>query len=609
MKVQSKKLVRDDNPARWISISLISITLYFQANLTDPFNSPKFWILLLIASWFIGYIFHYKIIFNDKTIKQLLYIIVFFIMSNLGALSFTDFKYTAFFGESLRRNGFLSYLSLAVLMLATAMFIRLYNIKKIYNSALCVAMFLGFYSLLQTTGNDFISWNNQYNPIIATLGNPNFDAATMAIVGVIVFSVLFIERYSKWIRLFSLIIICLLIFVIYRSEARQGLLTLIIGTGCFVLIYLFSKNARLGIACSVAALISAVFVVMGMLQFGPLEKYLYKPSVSVRGYYWRAGIEMFQSKPWFGIGLDRYGSYFKDFREVSYPLRYGYDITSTNAHNTFIQFFATGGIFVGISYIVLNLFVLIKAFKGLKHLKGIDRLLLSGLFSAWVSFHAQSLISIDNLGISVWGWILAGAIIGISSNEFHGNDTHSEVFIKKHNQVDIKRALVSIIMVFPTILLVTFLYRGEVETFKTKVQISSQNPIEIKNFTEMSLKAANLFLNDPAYVFSIGLNLLDNGITDDGTKVLLDLSRKDPRNLDVLNVLAIVNTNLNNNSEAIKNRESISNLDPWNSENYLALGKLYKLQGRTAESSAILKLILSFDNNSDIAEIAKTELA
>ena len=51
--------------------------------------------------------------------------------------------------------------------------------------------------------------------------------------------------------------------------------------------------------------------VLGMLQKGPLQNLLYKDSVSVRGFYWRAAIEMLKSEPLFGVGSDRYGSFFR----------------------------------------------------------------------------------------------------------------------------------------------------------------------------------------------------------------------------------------------------------------------------------------------------------
>jgi O-antigen ligase len=205
-----------------------------------------------------------------------------------------------------------------------------------------------------------------------------------------------------------------LLFAIYRSNARQGLLAYILGVGIFLVILLWGKSKKLGVTAVLCGLSLVIISILGMLQTGPFEKYLYKASVSIRGYYWRAGIEMLVNHPLLGIGTDRYGAYFKQYREVKYPLTYGFEITSSNAHNTFIQFFATGGVFLGITYLIFNGYILRRAYVGLKNLVGNERLILAGIFSAWVAFHAQSLISIDNIGISIWGWILGGSIIGIS---------------------------------------------------------------------------------------------------------------------------------------------------------------------------------------------------
>ena len=146
--------------------------------------------------------------------------------------------------------------------------------------------------------------------------------------------------------------------LIFRSNARQGLLSYSLGAGLFIVIWLYIKHRRLGILAAITGFLVFVFSVLGMLQVGPLERFLYKPSVTVRGYYWRAGLEMFKQNPLTGVGMDRYGLYFKEFREVGYPLSYGFDITSSNAHNTFIQLFATGGVFLGLSYLVLNAYIL-----------------------------------------------------------------------------------------------------------------------------------------------------------------------------------------------------------------------------------------------------------
>jgi hypothetical protein len=38
----------------------------------------------------------------------------------------------------------------------------------------------------------------------------------------------------------------------------------------------------------------------------------------------------------------------------------------------------------------------------------------AAIFAAWIAYQAQSLISINQLGLAVWGWALSGAIIGYS---------------------------------------------------------------------------------------------------------------------------------------------------------------------------------------------------
>jgi hypothetical protein len=40
----------------------------------------------------------------------------------------------------------------------------------------------------------------------------------------------------------------------------------------------------------------------------------------------------------------------------------------------------------------------------------------AALFAAWVAYSAQSIISIQQIGVAIWGWVLAGAIIGYEIN-------------------------------------------------------------------------------------------------------------------------------------------------------------------------------------------------
>jgi O-antigen ligase len=611
MKSKNLKMKSSETiPSRWIFASLAIVTLYFQTNTADPFNSPKSWLSMLLASWLIGYIVSFRTtILMFRPIKTLFYIIILFISFLILATIFSDFKYTSVFGEVQRRNGLLSYLSMAVLMGASSIFVRLLNIKKLYYVTYFVSSVSAIYAIMQTTGNDFIKWNNPYNSVIGTLGNPNFAAALMAITGVIIFSSLFVSEFNLLWRIAGIFLSFLLLFSIYRSNARQGILAYIIGAGVFLIIWAWNKNKKMGLLLLVTGLISSILGILGILQIGPLEKFLYKPSVSIRGYYWKAGIEMFKDNPLFGVGLDRYGAYFKEYRDVNYPLTYGFDITSSNAHNTFIQFFATGGIFLGITYLIMNAYILKRAIFALRMSTGNSKILIAGMFSGWIAYHAQSLISIDNIGISIWGWVIGGSIIGLSVSINSNTADEKRYFQVKQNKIDLKRFLISTITTFTTLTLVVFLARGELNAYKSTYTFDLQNSQIRSIYRDLNVKTLSTPLIDPLYSLTAAMNLVQAGFLSEGLKQVEIISRNNPRNLDALNSLALIYEQNNLIEQAIIAREKITKIDPWNAANYLALGKDYKLQGDLLKSKEMLEKILSFASNNQISNQAKIDLA
>ena len=606
--LQSKKSA-DLIPVRWIFGGLALVTLYFQTNLADPFNSPKLWVLLFIASWLSGYLVSFrKVIFSIKPITNLFYLVAAFVFFALLATVFANFQQTAILGDTQRRNGFISYVSLAIIIIATSIFVRLFNIKNLYLITYFVGTISVIYALLQTTDNDFIEWNNGYNPIITTLGNPNFAAAVMAIMGVIAFSAAFNASFKLSYRIFSILLTVSLLFSIYRSNARQGLLSYILGIGLFLIIWLYGKNKKLAVFSSLVGIFVVIISILGMLQSGPLEKYLYKPSVTLRGYYWQAGIEMLKSHPFFGVGMDSYGYYFKEYRDFTYPLNYGFNLTSSNAHNTFIQFFATGGIFLGLAYLVLNGYILKRAIFALKNFSGSNRLIVAGIFSAWVAFHAQSLVSIDNLGISIWGWVLGGSIIGLSVSASTPVGDERKNFYVKPNSINVSRSLISGSASILAVILISLLYRGENNTYKLMSAFDLQNQSVRTIYKELNLTTINTPLNDPTYKLTAAMNLAQSGFINEGLTEVLKIHTENPRNLDALIVLVRTYEQTNRIPEAIIYREKISHIDPWNADNYLSLGKLYKAQGNSIKTKAMLDKILSFAAGKEVAEQAKIDL-
>jgi O-antigen ligase len=610
MKKNQAAHTLNSNALWWIYGGTALITLYFNSKIQDPFNSPKMWILMVIAAWLVGHsFFQYQKITVNRNMKSFIVIILLFLSFLAISTAKTDLKYTAIFGESLRRNGFLTYISLSIFMMSAFLFADFRNIRRFIYIILGTSSFLAVYGYLQTTGRDFVSWNNPYNSIISTVGNPNFAAAVMAVLGVICFGVSISKSFKNVVRIFSGTVSLVLLFLIYQSDARQGLLSLILGIGIILLVRIYSYNKKLGhIATALSSLIF-VSALLGMLQIGPLSTLLYKGSVSVRGFYWRAGIEMLKSNPLFGVGIDRYGAYFKEYREVQYPLNYGFNITSTNAHNVPIQLFATAGIFVGTLYLIIQLFILLISLKTIKKLSGNDQLIYTTLFAAWMAFQAQSIVSIDNIGISIWGWVIGGIIVGLGLKNGSSSENVSHKLKRVSNQsINLVKPLISSIATLLVLLMVVPLYRSESNMFQARTRFNPSAPENAGPLREYALKTINTPLVEPFYKLTSATYLVASGFNDEGIKILLDLERQDPRNLDLLTTLAEFNEQMNKLKEAESYRIKISKLDPWNASNYLRLGLIYKVEGRFSEMAVINEKIQSFASKTVEGEQAQKDL-
>jgi O-antigen ligase len=594
--------------ASWLILSGLAVTLYFNPNSRDPFNSPKLWVLMLASAWISGFlVFKIKSAVMDKAINKPIFVIIFFILSYTISTLLSPIKFTAFFGENQRRDGFLTYLALAIIMLTTIIYFRAVSFNKLLNSSLFIAAILSIYGYMQLTGKDFVKWNNPYNSIISTLGNPNFAAAAMAIFSIILFGVLFMSDKPYLYRIFSFGLLLFSLYVIINSEARQGLLAFLIGATIILASYIYNRNKKVGAIFTGISGIVGFFAILGMLQIGPLTEYLYKSSVTVRGYYWRAGLQMFFEQPFFGVGVDRYGAYFKEFREPSYPLKYGFNITSSNAHNVFVQQFATAGFFVGMSYLILTIMIFRIGIKNIFASDNKTRILNTTIFAAWIAYQAQSLISIDSLGVAYWGWFLGGVLIAMSRQDFLiGNKNVPGN--KQIQSIAIRRVFISSMLTIPVLIICVFLYRNEINM---QSQMKWYNPSESSNktiFFEAADKTLKTKILEPYYRIDTGAYLSAMGYPELGLEILRKSLESDPRNLDNLQILAAFSEQLNESNETIMYREAISNLDPWNADNYLKLGIAYKNLGNLNKMQEMLKKIESFASATNEAKLARINL-
>jgi hypothetical protein len=590
--------------------SAVLITLYFNPRFADPFNSAKLYVLVVTSFFVISYFSTQDKLFSAKNreIKNLLFFLAAFYIAFLLLLPTNKGYHNFFIGESQRNTGFLAYFSFGIFMFIAAKHFKFNHQNIFYSAILVLGSVYTAYGLMQAQGKDFVEWNNPYNAIIGTLGNPNFAAALMAILLILTFGFTFLTKMSNIQKTINILIVIGLALNIYLSNARQGILSALLGVGFFSLIVIYKLNKIMGLFTGIILLAVGATTVLGMLQVGPLTQLLYKDSISLRGYYWRAGIEMFFANPFTGVGIERYGSSFKMFREPAYPLKYGYELVSTNAHNVYIQFFATGGIGLGLTYILINLYILKRGVIGLRNLDSNELVLFVTIFSGWLSFQAQSLISIDNSGLTVWGWILGGMIIGLSSEN---NVMKSNVIGKP--LIERKRKKTSN-PIFPGITLITsfvfvlLLSRSETNVFLARVAYNPENKKEAIIVQSFARKVIDDPLAAPYYKFEVSNYLIQSGMENEGLSEFEKIADKYPMNPLYLNALASMYEYKGRFQESIDVRENILIYDPQNINNMLQLARLYRDTQNQNKSIQMKKLINQFAPQSEQSDIVNKEI-
>jgi O-antigen ligase len=610
VKTTKAKLVNKRNTQiTWGFLTACLMTLFVNPKLADPFNAPKLYVLIcgtIILLGFLVFDSNNLVKFRDTVTLT----VIFFICAVGIGVILTDVKYQAFFGESLRQTGFVAYFGFAIYLLTFYKFFRPDSKNYLYVSIGVIGFCLALYAFVQISGNDPFPWINQYNPIITTLGNPNYSGALMAILATLSFCFIFDKQIVVWQRVFFLILTLGLTVAIYLSNARQGLLSLLIGLGFFLSIKLIKKSRIVGTISLVGLLLISIIAVAGILQKGPLERFLYKDSVSLRGHYWRAGINMFRENFFTGVGIDSYGNYFRLYRDPSFPVKYGYELTSNNAHNVPIQMFATGGIFVGLSYLAIIFLVIYYFTKGLKKLSGSELNILCGAFAAWLAFQSQSIVSIDNIGLTIWGWILGGLIIGLSKTE--NLDAYSYDTKPKHQAIksSTKLALRPVftgVLLISALTLVAQLTRSESLIFKIKGDLNYSTGNQSTALSELNSIIEDPFAQ-PWYKATAADYLYQLGLKTQAIVGMEQILKVDQTNPLYLSVLASMYEDNNKFEESINLRIKSSKYDPYNVKNYLQLARLYKSVGNDPRANEMKIKINTLDPDSEFAKIVNSEI-
>jgi O-antigen ligase len=391
----------------------------------DPINPLKLLMIGICGASCLVYL-----ILNRNVIKVNRIVLVLsavFVFQAFIALLFSSSSITqGFFGYYGRYFGFFTWLMLFIIMVYFSVG---QNIDYVIRVFLFVGSISMVYSLLQYLKKDPAPWDNYYATIFGFLGNPNFQSSFLGLY-VISMCVGVIKNWGdKKKILFLLTIIILSMFLIFISSSIQGFFVVSIGLIAILLYILLAKqHYRIFWFAITGGMLFVPLFICGVIGAGPLASVLSKGTLASRGDYWVTAFSMAKANLFTGVGPDQYGTWYRFYRNNEALARFNVDVTSDSAHNGYMDFAANLGVLALMAYVLLLTYALITASRFIKKQNEIDYTH-AGLVAMFVSFQAQFLISPNQLGLVIWGWVFLGTLIGYG--EMNGAEGHVKV-VEKH---------------------------------------------------------------------------------------------------------------------------------------------------------------------------------
>jgi len=380
---------------------------------TDPVNATK----LFIAGGF-GFAFIFTLLgFNARAtyvnFKIYLLISILFLLAALNAVISSAAPLTQnLYGSYGRNTGLVAYVILTCVGVGMLGLREQSSFRKLIIGLQFAGVINVLYCAWVIAFGDFLSWSNPYGNILGLFGNPNFISSFL---GIFIASLLafMADKKSSWrYRTIAAAIGLVAFYEIVDSSAIQGIVVTAGGIAIvgFFLVRSYLRQNIFTYLYVLAATGVGVIAILGALQKGPFT-FIYKTSVSLRGAYWNAGAQMGLDHPLTGVGMDTYGDWYRRARsENAATVLPGPKVFTNASHNVVIDFFAYGGWPLLLTYVGLLVLAAIAAVRVIARTRTYDATFVA-IFAAWACYITQAIISINQIGLAIWGWLLTGALV------------------------------------------------------------------------------------------------------------------------------------------------------------------------------------------------------
>jgi hypothetical protein len=339
-------------------------------------------------------------------------------------------------------NGLVTLVCLALIFAVTAMSFRPRDIRPsvamLWFATTGVVVLYGVLQLLDQAwpghGLEPVNWPSGVGVKVfgstgvwATFGNPNHLGGYCAIALPLGLAMLFGAR-AAWERWLSGAILAGLALIVGQTSSRGAWVAAFVG---IVLMAVLNRRTIFGVIRGrpvvsaggvVVALAAAAFSFnSGLLSKGTSALFDTSGSTTIaqRLHFWRTTVRMAGDKPLLGFGMDGYRLTFPHFASAKFIHIWGYDLSVTGPHNTFMAHLYWGGwpaLAAFVAVIVLAAVAFVRAFRRLRDGELGDLALpFAAVAITGLAYLLVESFNVERLELAVIFWFAVGLVVAVRS--------------------------------------------------------------------------------------------------------------------------------------------------------------------------------------------------
>lgn len=404
--------------------------------------------IIITASWLLKMLAAKKLIFNRTPLDIPL---ILFLIANILSTIFSIDQHTSVWGYYSRANGgLLSTISYLLLYYALVSNFEINQAIKFLKSAVFGGVLVALYAIpehfgvspscLILTGELNAScWvQDVVTRVFATLGQPNWLAAYLSIL-IFPSVYLFLQAKTKIQSIFYLFAIGVFYIALVFTKSRSGALAFFGGLALFlgllILPYLnkkFINNFKINTLIKESSFIKVgqvlgIILVLTLIygsalfnRFEGINTAFQKTDVSappptssqtqleveggetpkIRLIVWQGAIDVFKHYPVFGSGVETFAYSYYNFRPAAHNLTSEWDFLYNKAHNEFLNYLATTGIFGFLSYLAVIFTFFVWGIR--KH----QNLIIPTLLASYLAYHIQNFFGFSVVIVALLFYLL-----------------------------------------------------------------------------------------------------------------------------------------------------------------------------------------------------------